>query len=55
MADSDREVPVTILILSYDRRDKSNIPDSEYLPRFIKPGLAQLKMKGAKKIKFNFT
>jgi len=52
-ANSDKGVTVTIMILSYDRRDKSNYPDSLYLPKLIKPALSHLKDKGAKKIKFN--
>jgi hypothetical protein len=52
-ANSDKVATVTILILSYDRRDKSDYPDNLYLPRFIKPALAKLKDKGARKIKLN--
>jgi hypothetical protein len=52
-ADRAKEITVTILIVSYDRRDKSDLPDRLYLPKLIKPALAQLKDKGAKKIKLN--
>jgi hypothetical protein len=53
-ADADREAPVTILVLSYQRLDGNALADQAFLPRLIKPALAKLKDKGLKKARFNF-
>ncbi len=49
-----KDTPITIWILSYQRKDANPLADKVFLPKQIPGALDKLKEKGAKKMQFNF-